>query len=343
MGIHRRLPLSTTSTLSTSSMLTSDFDYHLPPELIASEPLPDRAASRMLVVHRETQEIEHRSFLDLPSYLREGDLMVLNDTRVVPARFFSNDHTKELLRIDSLSPTHWRCMVKPGKKLRVGHQIEIGSAVGTVHEIMDNGDRLIAFDQPVDEATHGHLALPPYMEREEREADKERYQTVFAKHKGSIAAPTAGLHFTPEFLRKLPHAFLTLHVGVGTFQPVKVDRLDEHVMHAERYSLSEKSAEKIRNARRVIAVGTTATRVLESIVKKYGRVQADTGETNIFIYPPYTFRAVDALLTNFHLPKSTLLMLVSALAGKDLMLRAYEEAIRERYRFFSYGDCMLIL
>lgn len=324
-------------------MLTSDFDYLLPPELIASEPLPDRAASRMLVVHRETGKIEHRSFLDLPSYIREGDLMVLNDTRVVPARFFSNDGTKELLRIDALSPTNWRCMVKPGKKLRVGHQIEIGSATGTVREILENGDRVIAFDQPVDEATYGHLALPPYMEREEREADKERYQTVFAKHEGSIAAPTAGLHFTPELLQKLPHTFVTLHVGVGTFQPVKVDRLDEHVMHAERYSLSEKTAGEIRQAKRVIAVGTTATRVLESIAKKHGRIQADAGETDIFIYPPYTFRAVDVLLTNFHLPKSTLLMLVSALAGRDLILRAYEEAVRERYRFFSYGDCMLIL
>ncbi len=324
-------------------MLTSDFDYALPPELIASEPLADRAASRMLVVHRETGGIEHRSFLDLPSYIREGDLMVLNDTRVVPARFFSNDCTKELLRIDALSPTNWRCMVKPGKKLRIGHTIEIGSATGTVQEILENGDRIIAFDQPVYEATHGHLALPPYMEREEREADKERYQTVFAKHEGSIAAPTAGLHFTPEVLQKLPHTFVTLHVGVGTFQPVKVDRLDEHVMHSERYSLNEKAAEEIRHAKRVIAVGTTATRVLESIARKHGQIQADAGETDIFIYPPYTFQAVDVLLTNFHLPKSTLLMLVSALAGRDLILRAYEEAVRERYRFFSYGDCMLIL
>lgn len=324
-------------------MLTSDFDYLLPPELIASEPLADRAASRMLVVHRETGEIEHRSFLDLPSYIHEGDLMVFNDTRVVPARFFSNDGTKELLRVDALSPTNWRCMVKPGKKLRIGHQIEIGSAIGIVREILENGDRVISFDQPVDETTHGHLALPPYMEREEREADKERYQTVFAKHEGSIAAPTAGLHFTPELLQKLPHTFVTLHVGVGTFQPVKVDRLDEHVMHSERYSLSENAAEEIRHAKRVVAVGTTATRVLESIAKKYGQVQADAGKTDIFIYPPYTFRAVDVLLTNFHLPKSTLLMLVSALAGKDLILRAYAEAVRERYRFFSYGDCMLIL
>ncbi len=324
-------------------MLTSDFDYALPPELIASEPLADRAASRMMVVHRDSSTIEHRSFRDLPSYLRDGDLLVLNDTRVVPARFFSNNGSKELLRLNVLAPTRWRCMVKPGKKLRVGHHIEIGDATGTVLEITENGDRIIEFDRPVDEAKHGHLALPPYMEREERTDDKERYQTVFAKHEGSIAAPTAGLHFTPELLQTLPHAFVTLHVGIGTFQPVKVECLDEHVMHSERYSLSADAAAKINAATRVIAVGTTATRVLESIAKKHGRLIADSGETDIFLYPPCEFKVVDALLTNFHLPKSTLLMLVSAFAGKALIMRAYEEAIRERYRFYSYGDCMLIL
>ena len=325
-------------------MLTSDFDYHLPEELIASEPLADRAASRMLVVDRSKLSIGHRSFRDLPSYIREGDLVVLNDTRVVPARFFSNDGTKELLRLNALSPTRWRCMVKPGRKLRVGHHIEIGKATGTVIEVFeDNGDRLIEFDQPVDESTHGHLALPPYMHREDRDDDKERYQTVFAREEGSIAAPTAGLHFTPELLEKLPHTFVTLHVGVGTFQPVKADRVEDHVMHSERYSLSEASAAKIREAKRVLAVGTTATRVLESIAAKHGRIVADSGETDIFIHPPHEFRAVGALLTNFHLPKSTLLMLVSAFAGKDLIFRAYAEAIRERYRFYSYGDCMLIV
>jgi S-adenosylmethionine:tRNA ribosyltransferase-isomerase len=324
-------------------MLTSDFDFTLPPELIASEPLADRAASRMLVVHRASGTIEHRGFRDLVSYLQDGDLLVLNDTRVVPARYFSNDGSKELLRINALSPTRWRCMVKPGRKLRVGNQIEIGDSVGIVREILDNGDRIIEFDLVVDESSHGHLALPPYMEREERAADKERYQTVFAKHEGSIAAPTAGLHFTSEVLQGLPHTFVTLHVGVGTFQPVKVERLDEHIMHSERYSLSEDAAAKINAAKRVIAVGTTATRVLESIARKHGRIVADSGDTDIFIHPPYEFKAVNALLTNFHLPKSTLLMLVSAMAGKDLIFRAYEEAIRERYRFYSYGDCMLIL
>lgn len=325
-------------------MLTTDFDYHLPEEVIASEPLADRAASRMLVVDRASQGIQHRQFRDLPSFIREGDLLVLNDSRVVPARFFSNDGAKELLRLNALSPTRWRCMVKPGRKLRVGQTIEIGEATGTVRQIFEeNGDRLIEFDRPVDESAHGHLALPPYMHREDREDDKERYQTVYARERGSIAAPTAGLHFTPELLAALPHAFVTLHVGVGTFQPVKVDKVEDHVMHCERYTLEEPAAARIRAAQRVIAVGTTATRVLESIAARHGSVVADRGETDIFIHPPYQFRVVDALLTNFHLPKSTLLMLVSAFAGRDLVLRAYEEAIRERYRFYSYGDCMLIV
>lgn len=324
-------------------MLTSEFDYHLPEELIASEPLADRAASRMLVVHRKEGTLEHRMFSELPDYVGAGDVLALNDTRVVPARFFSNDGRKELLRVEARTPLLWRCMVKPGKKLRVGDTIEIGSATGTVREVFENGDRLIEFDRMVDAAQHGRLALPPYMKREERDADKERYQTVFAREEGSIAAPTAGLHFTPELLQKLPHAFLTLHVGVGTFQPVKAERLEEHVMHAERYTLGEEAAAQLRGAQRIIAVGTTATRVLESIAARHGRLEAESGETDIFIYPPYEFRAVGALLTNFHLPKSTLLMLVSAFAGRELILRAYAEAIRERYRFYSYGDCMLIL
>jgi S-adenosylmethionine:tRNA ribosyltransferase-isomerase len=324
-------------------MLTSDFDYHLPAELIASEPLADRASSRMLVLHRESGEIEHRQFSELPSFLREGDLLALNDTRVVPARFFSNDGRKELLRLESQTPLRWRCMVKPGKKLRVGDAIEIGEATGMVREIFENGDRLIEFDRPVDEGAHGHLALPPYMGREEREADKERYQTVFARERGSIAAPTAGLHFTPEILAMLPHVFLTLHVGVGTFQPVKAEKVEDHVMHSEHYALGEEAAQKLRAARRIVAVGTTVTRVLESIAARHGSLIAAQGETNIFIHPPYRFGAVGALLTNFHLPKSTLLMLVSAFAGKEMVMRAYAEAIRERYRFYSYGDCMLIL
>jgi S-adenosylmethionine:tRNA ribosyltransferase-isomerase len=324
-------------------MLTSDFDYQLPPELIASEPLPDRAASRMMVVDRAAGTIEHKHFRNLTSYVREGDLFILNDTRVIPARFFSNDGTREVLRLEAITPTRWRCMIRPGKKFRLGHTVDIGDATGSVVEIAENGDRTIEFDRPVDVARHGHLALPPYMEREDRESDQERYQTVFSREEGSIAAPTAGLHFTPELLAQLPHTFVTLHVGVGTFQPVKADRVEDHVMHSERYTLSAESAARIRDAKRVIAVGTTASRVLESVFRKHGQIIADEGQTDIFIHPPYEFRVVNALLTNFHLPKSSLIMLVSALAGRDLIMRAYAEAIEQRYRFYSYGDCMLIV
>lgn len=328
---------------SLNFMLASEFDYDLPQELIASEPLADRAASRMLVVDRAAASIEHRRFIEFPSFLREGDLVVLNDTRVVPARFFSNDGTKELLRLEVISPTRWRCMVRPGRKLRAGGRIEIGDALGTVVDVLDNGDRVIEFDRSVDETHHGHLAIPPYLKREDRELDKQRYQTVFARDEGSIAAPTAGLHFTREMLGGLPHAFITLHVGAGTFLPVKSAHIADHVMHAESYEVSETAAAGINNAKRVIAVGTTVTRVLESAARRHGKVVAERGQTDIFIHPPHEFRVVDALLTNFHLPRSTLLMLVCAFAGRDLVLQAYEEAIRGRYRFYSYGDCMLIV
>jgi S-adenosylmethionine:tRNA ribosyltransferase-isomerase len=324
-------------------VLTTDFDYHLPPELIASQPLADRAGSRMLVIHRETGVIEHRQFRELPEYIRADDLLVLNNTRVVPARFFSDDGTREVLRVEPLTPLLWRCMVKPGKRFKLGHSVSIGGSTGTVREILDNGDRIIEWDQVVDEAKHGHLALPHYMGRDDQPSDRERYQTVYAKTEGAIAAPTAGLHFTPEMLATLPHAFVTLHVGVGTFQPVKVDKIEEHQMHSESYFVTEETAASVEKAQRVIAVGTTAMRTLETVARDHGRVIATSGSTDIFIYPGYDFRAVDALLTNFHLPKSTLMMLVSAFATKDLIMQAYEEAIRERYRFFSYGDCMLIL
>jgi S-adenosylmethionine:tRNA ribosyltransferase-isomerase len=325
-------------------VLTTDFDYHLPPELIASEPLPERSASRMLIVHRDRGVVEHRSFKDLPSFLTPTDLLVLNNTRVVPARFFSNDGTREVLRVEPLSPTLWRCMVKPGKRFRIGHTVEIGDSTGTVREILENGDRVIEWSSPVDENKHGHLALPHYMGREDQPQDRERYQTVFSKAEGAIAAPTAGLHFTPEMLAKLPHSFVTLHVGVGTFQPVKVDKIEEHQMHSERYIVSPETAERVQQAGRVVAVGTTAMRTLETVARDHdGTIVPASGSTDIFIYPGFEFRAVGALLTNFHLPKSTLMMLVSAFAGKDLIMHAYQEAIRERYRFFSYGDCMLIL
>ena len=323
-------------------MRTSDFDYSLPPELIASEPLAERSDSRMLVVHRETGEIEHRQFRELPEYLRAGDLLVLNNTRVVPARFFSNDGSREVLRLEPMTPTLWRCMVKPGKRFKLGHTVHIGNAIGTVQKILENGERILEWDSPVDDI-HGHLALPHYMGRDDQPMDRERYQTVYSKAPGAIAAPTAGLHFTPELLATINHAFVTLHVGVGTFQPVKVEEVSEHRMHSEVYEVGEETAEKIAQAKRVVAVGTTSMRTLETVARDHGKVVPASGSTDIFIYPGYEFRAVGALLTNFHLPKSTLIMLVSAFAGKDLIMRAYAEAVRERYRFFSYGDCMLIL
>lgn len=326
------------------AVLTADFDYHLPAELIASEPLADRAASRMLVLHRQTGVIEHRHFTDLPQYVGEGDLLVMNNTRVVPARFFSNDGTREVLRVEPLSPTRWRCMVKPGKRFRLGHTVSIGGSTGTVTAVLENGDRIIEFDTRVDEDKHGHLALPHYMGRDDQPADRERYQTVFSRHAGAIAAPTAGLHFTPEMLARLRHEFVTLHVGVGTFQPVKVEKVAEHKMHSERYEITPGAAIAIEAAQRVIAIGTTALRTLETVARDHhGRIVPTSGSTDIFIYPGYQFRKVGALLTNFHLPKSTLIMLVSAFAGSDLIRRAYTEAIAQRYRFFSYGDCMLIL
>ncbi len=325
-------------------MRTADFDYHLPPDLIASEPLPERSASRMMVVHRDTGQIEHRQVSDFPAYLRPSDLVVLNDTRVVPARFFPNEGGREVLQLEMLSALRWRCMIKPGKKFRVNDQFHIGAATGTVIEVLQNGERMIEFDQPVDIATHGHLALPHYMGREDQPSDSDRYQTVFANAAGSIAAPTAGLHFTPELLGQFHHAFVTLHVGVGTFQPVKAEHITDHIMHSERYEVPQVTADAITAAGRVIAVGTTATRTLESVAQSHGgQIVAASGSTNIFIYPGYQFQVVNALLTNFHLPKSTLIMLVCALAGRDLILKAYAEAIAQRYRFYSYGDCMLIV
>lgn len=323
-------------------MRTEDFDYELPPELIASHPLVERSASRMMVINREQSTIEHHNFAELPSFIRNDDLLVFNDTRVVRARFFSNDRRIELLRVDCTDPLHWRCLVRPGKRMKVGRTVEVGPSTGTVTGIDELGYRLISWDQPVDESIHGELALPPYMERGEEPSDGERYQTVYAREEGAVAAPTAGLHFTPDLVASLPHAFLTLHVGPGTFRPVQADNPAEHKMHEEAYELSAETADQISHAERVFSVGTTVTRVLEHLGQN-GSVTAGQGRTNIFIYPPYQFRIVDALLTNFHLPKSTLLMLVSSFANRELILEAYRQAVRERYRFFSYGDCMLIL
>ncbi len=322
------------------SGLVSDYDFPLPEELIAARPLPERDASRMMVLHRESGELEHRSFRDLPSYLQPGDLAVLNNSRVLKARLFSEDGKIEILLLEPVG-NGWKCLVKPGRKMRVGATCAVAETVATVRDVYPNGERLIEFVSPPDLDRFGAMPIPPYFNRDADAEDDLRYQTVFAEPIGSVAAPTAGLHFTPEVLARVPHAFVTLHVGIGTFQPVKVDRIDEHVMHEERYSLSAETAAAINAATRVVAVGTTAARVLES--QPEGHVEARSGATDIFINPPYAFKHVDALLTNFHLPKSTLLMLVSAMVGRDRLFAAYEEAIRERYRFFSYGDCMLIL
>jgi S-adenosylmethionine:tRNA ribosyltransferase-isomerase len=328
---------------------TKDFDYHLPGELIASRPLEDRAASRMLVVHRGDGRIEHRMFRDLPEYLQPGDLLVLNDTKVIPARVFSDEGNIELLCLDRPSPLEWRCLVRPGRKMKPGRTVTVGGITGTVISVWENGDRLIRWNAPVDLDRHGHLALPHYMGRDDEESDRDRYQTVFAREEGAIAAPTAGLHFTPELLEKLPHAFLTLHVGVGTFRPVSAEVVSDHIMHSERYVVSEETSRRVNAAHRVIAVGTTVTRVLEAIgsgtpdrrlrIAETGH----SGETDIFIHPPFDFRVIGGLLTNFHLPQSTLIMLVSAFAGRELVLEAYRQAVERRYRFYSYGDCMLLV
>ena len=330
---------------------TADFHYDLPPELIADRPLERRSDSRMMVIDRAKGSIEHKRFTDFESYLRANDLVMLNDTRVIPARVFSDDGGIELLCLDRLSPVEWRCLVRPGKKMKPGRTVQVGGITGTVIEVFENGDRLIRWESPVDLDAHGHLALPHYMGREDEISDRERYQTVFAKQEGAIAAPTAGLHFTPELLARVPHDFLTLHVGVGTFRPVQADRPEDHVMHSERYALSASTARKINAAGRVVAVGTTVTRVLETLGREMRNADCglrigeedQSGETDIFIYPPYDFRVVGALLTNFHLPESTLIMLVSAFAGRELVMEAYRQAVAEKYRFYSYGDCMLIV
>ncbi len=321
-------------------LLTKDFDYHLPEELIAARPLAERAASRMLVVHKDSGVIEHRMFRDLPEFLRSDDLLVLNDTKVIPARVFSDDGKKELLCLDRLSPLMWRCLVRPGKTMKLGRTVTIGGINGTVTEVFENGDRLVRWDALVDLNEHGHLALPHYMGRDDELSDRERYQTVFAREEGAIAAPTAGLHFTAEMLAKIPHDFLTLHVGVGTFRPVSAEVVSDHIMHSERYIVTKETAEKVNAAGRVVAVGTTVTRVLESIGRP---VTERRGETDIFIHPQYEFGVVGGQLTNFHLPQSTLIMLVCAFAGKELVMEAYRQAVGERYRFFSYGDCMLLV
>jgi S-adenosylmethionine:tRNA ribosyltransferase-isomerase len=328
---------------ATMSAQLSDYDYILPRELIAQRPLERREHSRMMVLHRAAQTIEHHRFCELKTFLRTDDLLVLNDTRVLPARRLSDDGAVEFLFLERLGPNRWKCLVKPGRKMRVGAMTKIDDIALRVEEVTADGERIVALDKDSDLYAGGSMPLPPYINRPSDEKDAARYQTVFADSTGAVAAPTAGLHFTAEILGEIPHTFVTLHVGPGTFLPVRSDNIAEHRMHAERFSISPQAASRINDARRLIAVGTTTVRTLESARCKDGEILAQEGATSLFIYPPYHFRTVDALLTNFHLPRSTLLMLVSAFAGREFLLRAYEEAVRERYRFYSYGDCMLIL
>jgi len=356
-GYHARWAHSQNGYVPSEQMTTrlSDYDYDLPRELIAQRPRERREDARMMVLHRAEQRIEHRQFCELKTFLRPGDLLVLNDTRVLPARRFSDDGAIEFLFLERLDPNHWKCLVNPGRKMRVGATAKIDNVSLRVEEITDDGERIVALDEDTDVYSGGSMPLPPYIDRPSDDKDASRYQTVFAHAAGAVAAPTAGLHFTPEILREIPHTFVTLHVGAGTFLPVRSENMTEHRMHAERFSVSPQAADKINHARRIIAVGTTTVRVLETVAletrlaKAFGvkfnkrQIESQSGQTDLFIYPPFAFRVINALLTNFHLPRSTLLMLVSAFADREFLLRAYEEAIRERYRFYSYGDCMLIL
>jgi S-adenosylmethionine:tRNA ribosyltransferase-isomerase len=321
----------------------SDYDYDLPRELIAQRPPERRDDSRMMVLHRDTQTIEHRQFRDLKTFLRSGDLLVLNDTQVLPARRFSDDGAIEFLFLERLAPRRWKCLVTPGRKMRIGATAEIDNVTLCVEKITSEGERVVMLNEDIDLYLGGSMPLPPYVRRESDAEDAARYQTVFAHTPGALAAPTAGLHFTPKMLIESPHTFVTLHVGTGTFLPVRSENIAVHRMHAERFSISAAAAAKINSAGRIVAVGTTVVRVLESAMREDGKLIAQEGFTDIFIFSPYRFQNVDVLLTNFHLPRSTLLMLVSAFAGRDFLLRAYQEAIREHYRFYSYGDCMLIL
>ncbi len=325
------------------SSTLSGYDYDLPRELIAQRAPERREDSRMMVLRREEQSIEHRRFAELKMFLRPGDLLVLNDTRVLAAKKLSSDGAIEFLFIERIASRRWKCLVKPGRKMRVGATTTIDNVTLRVEEILPEGERVVSLDNDVDLYAGGLMPLPPYIGRESDERDNVRYQTIFADAPGALAAPTAGLHFTQQILSEIPHAFITLHVGIGTFLPVRSENLAEHRMHAERFFISTEAANKINNAHRVVAVGTTTVRVLESAKSRGGRLLAQEGSTDLFIYPPYRFRAVHLLLTNFHLPRSTLLMLVSAFASREFLLRAYQEAIREHYRFYSYGDCMLIL
>ena len=320
-----------------------DYDFALPDELIAQRPPSRRGDARMMVLDRVAGTIVHRRFADLVEFVRQDELLVLNDTRVLPARHFSDDGMIEFLFLEQVGPQVWKCLVKPGRKMRLGATTVLKGTAGRVEKIYEEGERLVRFEGVIDPYRGGQIPLPPYLHRAADAEDAKRYQTVFAKEPGAVAAPTAGLHFTPEILARLPHAFVTLHVGAGTFRPVQSETIARHRMHSERFTITPAAAAAINAAGQILAVGTTSVRVLEAALRRKGRLVAQQGTTDIFIHPPFSFRAVDRLLTNFHLPRSTLLMLVAAFAGREFVLRAYQEAVRERYRFFSYGDCMLIL
>lgn len=363
-------------------MLVSDFQYELPPERIAQEPLADRAASRLLHLERNTGSIHDRRFRDFPGLLRCNDLLVLNNTRVFPARLYGhrsgqraqpvsprNPAARDFLqgRVEVLltqqispDPNDWECLVRPGRKIGVGERLFFGNPAELEAEVFARGsfgERSIRFSPVPDFFSRverlGHVPLPPYIGRADRPTDRDRYQTVYAQMRGSVAAPTAGLHFTPEILeqiraRGIEVVEVTLHVGLGTFQPVRVEKVEEHRLHREHYEISLPAAQAINRAkdagRRIVAVGTTTVRTLEYVagISAGNRVEAGGGEADLFIYPGYEFRVVDALLTNFHLPQSTLLMLVCALGGKDLVVQAYRHAVEQKYRFYSYGDCMVV-
>jgi S-adenosylmethionine:tRNA ribosyltransferase-isomerase len=315
------------------------YDYHLPAELIASHPPAERDGARMMVLDRKSGTLAHHHFRDLPAFLSPADLLVLNDSKVIRARL-TGDGIEALL-VEPLGASRWRCLVKPGRRFRIHATGTVANTRFTVEAVEDDGCRILGFEHEPDHQRHGLLPIPPYLHRSADASDDIRYQTVYAGEEGSVAAPTAGLHFTPSLLASIPHATLTLHVGIGTFLPVKCDDLSLHQMHSERYSISPQTSAALNAASRLVAVGTTVTRVLES--QPEGPIAPHSSRTNLFIRPPFTFHRVSSLLTNFHLPKSSLLMLISAFAGRDLILQAYHEAIQHRYRFFSYGDCMLIL
>jgi len=324
------------------SVRTADYDYELSEDLIALYPAPRRDQSRMMLLDRREQQVSHLHFGDLIDLVEPGELLVLNDTKVVPARIRFPDRNAELLLLERVDPLTWRCLVRPGKWFQEGRAFTIQGLPSKVLEILSEGDRLIRFDSAIDPEQLGELALPPYIARKEEAVDRERYQTVYASRPGAIAAPTAGLHFTSDMLDRLPHEFITLHVGAGTFKPVKDKNVTDHRMHFEEFEVSKIATANISAARKILAVGTTTVRTIESLMRQFGEIRPGKSRTDMFIYPPFEFQRVDSLLTNFHLPKSTLLMLVAAFAGREFVLEAYREAVKERYRFFSYGDCMLI-